>query len=94
MVEGEELHKGEWCYCTKSNDCSNFTVGKAYKAVKDNWRDPFLFLDNKDIENGWSGANKEYFRKATKEEIINRFTKKESKQDNKQKEEKMKIYKL
>ena len=69
---------GEYWMCIKSSTSfTDFTDNKLYKCVRIDIKDGLpLFKDNRDRINGYDGQTlNQYFRKATKEEIIKHFAK-------------------
>lgn len=83
MVDDEELHKGEYCIYLNENHSSGFKKNNLYRSNVNSWSDIKAFELPDGSCDGWSGysqgivCNKIHFRKATKEEIINWFSKKE-----------------
>lgn len=75
MVDSDELYEGEWCVYTHYSD-GHFIEGCLYQSRKDGWGNSYQFIDEEGDVNGYSVKNRDYFRKATKEEIINHFMKK------------------
>lgn len=77
MTDKEDGNYGEYWKCIKVPD-SSFTINKLYKQHTDNITNWSNFIDNNGHKNGCNKLNKQHFTKATKEEIINFFTKKET----------------
>lgn len=71
---------GEYWICTNEGCDSGFTTNKIYKALNslDNYE---AFTSDRGEANGWYPNNHNHFRKATKEELINHFTKENMKKD-------------
>lgn len=78
-VEGDEPHVGEWfVFNNPSNTDPGFLSGNLYKLIKNKFDAEDAFLDGRGRENGYSKHNYRHFKKATKEQIIQHFSKKQN----------------
>jgi len=74
MTDSEKGNVGEyWRYTGTSYD--SFIEGKLYKQLTTDISSRASFIDDEGDLNGWDINNHKYFTKATKEKIINYFTK-------------------
>lgn len=74
MTDEKDGIAGEYWLRYVCNNDSDFTKNQIYKAIRP-INQELAFIDNSGDENGRHPYNHSYFRKATKEELINHFTK-------------------
>lgn len=75
MTDAEFGGDGEWWVFIGSS--LSFIKGELYSAIRSLDED-FSFIDEDGFENGFNPQNLNFFRKATKQELINHFTKQET----------------
>jgi hypothetical protein len=73
ISEVSDTHKGEWYKYIGETDGKRFVNNNLYKLSKSSLDDEFAFKDEGNNNNGYYPYNKDYFIKATAEEICNHF---------------------
>ena len=72
MTDNPNGNYGEWWVYTSDKCDSQWTFNKLYKQIGDVTKE-CAFIDNEGYQNGMHPFNKDYFRKATIQEIIANF---------------------